>query len=151
MKNKGWKGASVIGQWRNSPVSEQICLSFSSWQGNFVLVIAPPSSPKLLLISAFQFPPFGKHWVLTYFRLSLWRERAEMRNCWDLVQSCFRFSQGVGMLIQREKYARKVMLWLRSIPHDLNISMFGKGLPTEGISSPVSPNLKALSAKSKSD
>ncbi|KAK5864498.1 hypothetical protein PBY51_015735 [Eleginops maclovinus] len=71
MKNKGWQHASVIAQWRNSPVSEQICLFFSSWRGNFVPVIAPPSSPQLLLISAFQFPPLCKGSVLTYFRLSL--------------------------------------------------------------------------------
>lgn len=108
---------SVIGQWRNSPVSKQICLSFSSWRGNFVPVIAPPSSPKLLLISAFQFPPLCKHWVLTYFRLlpqmrgRSRKDEREGERRWGtaglLVQSCFRFPQGVGMQIQREKYAQR--------------------------------------------
>lgn len=83
MKNKGLQHASVM---RNSPVSKQICLSFSSWQGNFVRVIAPPSSPKLLLIPEFQFPPLHWRWVLTYFSLlSNKREREEENRDGELL------------------------------------------------------------------
>lgn len=128
MKNKGWRNASVIGQWRNSPVSEQICLSFSSWRGNFVPVIAPPSSPKLLLISAFQFPPSCKRRVLTYFRLSLRRERSRRderasrgtRNCWALSSVLLPVSQRCGNADSKRKIRLKMMLWLGSLPHELH-------------------------------
>lgn len=117
---------SVIGQWWKSPVSEQIWLSFSSWRGNFVPVIAPPSSPKLLLISAFQFPPLCKRQVLTYFRLSLrWVRAAGKRRVREqrrgtVVGSHFSlasgFPRGVGTQIQSEKS----MLWLGSTSHALH-------------------------------
>lgn len=112
MKNKGLQHASVM---RNSPVSKQICLSFSSWQGNFVRVIAPPSSPKLLLIPEFQFPPLCWRWVLTYFSLlSDKRERSgreQRRRTAQLSPTSFRF---------KNTNAVKEML-LRSLPRDIHL------------------------------
>lgn len=119
MKNKGWQHASVIGQWGNSLMSKQICVSLSSWRGNFVPVIAPPSSPKLLLISAFQFPPLCKRWVLTYFRLSLRREREaeKMREqeSRDEELLCSQFSPASGFPevweCRKGKICPKIMLY----------------------------------------
>lgn len=123
----------MIGRRRNSPVSEQICLSFSSWRGNFVSVIAPPSSPKLLLISAFQFPPLCKRWVLTYFRLSLRRARGrkdvgEQRRGTAGPPSSVLLpvSPRCGNAESKRKTRPEMMLWLRSLPHELHILMLAK-------------------------
>lgn len=127
MKNKGWHHASVVVQQRNSPVSEQICLS-SSWWGNFAPVIAPPSSPQLLLISTSQFPPLCRRRVVTYFRHPLRRGRsrkggAETENCRALGDILLPVSPRHGSADSGRRICPNMMLWLRSLPHKLHICL----------------------------
>lgn len=157
MKNKGWHHASVIAQWWNSPVSEKIRLSFSSWRGNFVPVIAPPSSSQLLLISAFQFPPLCKRRVLTYFRLSLRREREaeKTRGSRDGELLGSQFSPASGFpkawecRFKEKKICPKMMLWLRTLPHELLIPMLANDCLLRELPLMCRLYFKALSATSQ--